>query len=59
MKQNRDSVLKVGQLIDELKSEDAKKRKNSIASIAQISKALGPERTRMELIPFLNGTSFR
>lgn len=55
MKGGKEAVQRIGQLIDELKNEDDKKRKNSIANLSSIAKALGPERTRTELIPFLNG----
>lgn len=55
MKPSKETVVRVGQLIDELKNEDDKKRKNSIANLSLIAKTLGPERTRLELIPFLNG----
>jgi len=40
-------------LIDELKSEDKKKKLNSIRSLASISVALGKERTRNELLPYI------
>ena len=45
----------IGVLIDELKSEDSKKRINSIKNLTTIAIALGPDRTRKELILFLNG----
>ncbi|KAH3760513.1 phosphoprotein phosphatase A [Pelomyxa schiedti] len=40
-------------LIDQLKSEDLQLRLNSIKQLSAIAKALGPERTRNELLPFL------
>lgn len=40
-------------LIDELKAEDVTLRLNSIHRISTIALALGPERAREELIPFL------
>ena len=40
-------------LIDELKSDDVTLRLNSIHRISTIALALGPERARDELIPFL------
>ena len=40
-------------LIDELKHEDIALRLNSMEKLLTIAKALGPERTRGELIPFL------
>ncbi|EGR29291.1 hypothetical protein IMG5_159380, partial [Ichthyophthirius multifiliis] len=44
----------VNQLIDDLKNEDIRKRQISVANLPVIASALGPERTRLELIPFLN-----
>ena len=46
--------ISIPTLIDELKSEDIKKRINSIKHLSIIGSALGPERTRSELIPFLS-----
>jgi len=40
-------------LIDELKSEDIQLRLNSIRQLHTIARALGPDRTRSELLPFL------
>lgn len=40
-------------LMDELKHEDTAIRVNAIAHLAQICEALGAERTRAELLPFL------
>lgn len=42
-------------LIDELKHEDIQLRLNSIRRLSTIAVALGTERSRNELIPFLNG----
>jgi serine/threonine-protein phosphatase 2A regulatory subunit A len=39
--------------MDELKSDDVQLRLNAIHSIPTIALALGPDRTRNELIPFL------
>jgi len=44
----------VAVLIDELKNEDIQLRLNSIRRLSTIAAALGFERTRDELIPFLN-----
>ena len=44
-------------LIDELKNDDIQLRLNSIKRLSTIAKALGEERTRKELIPFLNENS--
>ena len=41
-------------LIDELKSEDHNIRLHSINSLEQIAEAIGEERTREELIPYIN-----
>ena len=40
-------------LIDELKSEEQKKRITAVKSLNTISTALGPERTRNELLPYI------
>jgi hypothetical protein len=45
----------VGVLIDELKSEDPKRRMNSVKNFTTIASAIGPERTRSELLPFVSG----
>lgn len=42
-------------LIDELRSEDVKRKVNSAKHLTNIAAALGPNRTNNELIPFLNG----
>jgi serine/threonine-protein phosphatase 2A regulatory subunit A len=42
-------------LIDELKHEDVQCRLNSMRKIDTIAQALGPERTRSELLPFISG----
>lgn len=41
-------------LIDELKNEDIQLRLNSIRKLSTIARALGEDRTRKELIPFLS-----
>jgi len=48
------SLYPVAILIDELKNEDIQLRLNSIRRLSTIAVALGVERTRDELIPFLN-----
>ena len=53
----QDSLYPVAVLIDELKNEDIQLRLNSIRRLSTIALALGPDRTREELIPFLNGKS--
>lgn len=42
-------------LIDGFRSEEAQTRLNSVRKLSVIAKALGPARTRNELIPFLTG----
>jgi len=48
------SISPIGVLIDELKAEDPKRRINSIKSFPTIASAIGPDRTRSELLPFVN-----
>lgn len=43
----------IGQYLDELKSDDSKKRLNSVEHLLDIAKCLGPQRTKDELLPFL------
>ena len=50
-----DDLFAVALLIDELKHEDVQYRLNAIKNLPVIAKALGPERTRNELLPFLQG----
>ena len=45
-------------LINELKSDDINSRVNSVENITTIAIALGKERTRKELLPFLFGFQF-
>lgn len=40
-------------LMEEMKSEDAETRINAMRRLSTVAEALGPERTRKELIPFL------
>lgn len=42
-------------LLDELRSDEIKKRSNAVSQLKVIATALGPDRTRNELVPFLNG----
>ena len=46
-------------LIDELKHEDVQCRLNSMRKLPAIARALGAERTRSELLPFISGASMR
>ena len=45
-------------LIDELRNEDVQLRLNSIKKLSTIALALGVERTKTELIPFLTDTIY-
>lgn len=54
MTEDGDGVFPVAVLIDELRSGDVQLRLNSIRRLQVIAKALGTERTRLELIPYLN-----
>lgn len=54
----QDELYTVALLIDELKHEDVQYRLNAMKNLAVIAKALGPERTRKELLPFLQGVFF-
>ncbi|KAL5270366.1 hypothetical protein ACHWQZ_G001177 [Mnemiopsis leidyi] len=51
-----DSLYPIAVLIDELRNEDTQLRLNSIKKLSTIALALGVERTRAELIPFLTDT---
>lgn len=51
-----DSLYPIAVLIDELRNEDVQLRLNSIKKLSTIAVALGVERTRNELIPFLTET---
>uniref|UniRef100_A0A7S3UYY7 Phosphatase PP2A regulatory subunit A/Splicing factor 3B subunit 1-like HEAT repeat domain-containing protein n=1 Tax=Aplanochytrium stocchinoi TaxID=215587 RepID=A0A7S3UYY7_9STRA len=50
------NLYPIAVLIDDLKNEDIQNRLNSMRKLDKIAEALGPERTRNELIPFLNET---
>ena len=51
-----DELYPIAVLIDELKHDDVMLRLNAIHRLNTIALALGAERTRDELIPFLDGT---
>ena len=53
-----DSLYPIAVLIDELRNEDVQLRLNSIKKLSTIAQALGVERTRSELIPFLTDTIY-
>ncbi|KAA1468241.1 ARM repeat-containing protein [Dentipellis sp. KUC8613] len=48
-----DEIAPIALLMDELRSEDVQLRLNAIRRISTIALALGPDRARDELIPFL------
>ncbi|KAH8120343.1 ARM repeat-containing protein [Phellopilus nigrolimitatus] len=48
-----DDIAPIAILMDELRSEDVQLRLNAIHRVSTIALALGPDRTREELIPFL------
>jgi serine/threonine-protein phosphatase 2A regulatory subunit A len=50
-----DELYPIAVLIDELKHDEVTLRINAIRRLSTIALALGPERTRDELIPFLDG----
>lgn len=50
-------LYQIALLIDQLKHDDLQLRVNASKSLVQIASALGPERTRDELIPFLEDTT--
>jgi serine/threonine-protein phosphatase 2A regulatory subunit A len=50
-----EDVYPIAVLVDELKHDDIVLRLNAIRRLSTIALALGPERTRLELIPFLDG----
>jgi len=49
----KNTLYPITVLIDELKAEDKKKRINSVKNLPTISVALGMERTRNELMPYI------
>jgi serine/threonine-protein phosphatase 2A regulatory subunit A len=51
--QKEETIYPVAVLVDELKHDDVVLRLNAIRRLSTIALALGPERTRNELIPFL------
>merc|ERR1739844_820095 len=53
-----ESLYPIAVLIDELRNEDVQLRLNSIKKLSTIALALGTERTRSELIPFLTDTIY-
>lgn len=49
------SIAEVAQLIDNMKHTDLELRLAAVRELAVIARALGPARTRMELLPFVKG----
>jgi serine/threonine-protein phosphatase 2A regulatory subunit A len=49
----KNALYPITVLIDELKSDEKQKRINSVTNLATIAIALGKERTRSELLPYL------
>lgn len=52
------SLTPASVLVDDLKSEELSRRINSVKNLNVIAAALGPDRTKSELIPFLSGISW-
>lgn len=55
---DNEALYPIAILIDELRNEDIQLRLNSIKKLSTIALALGSERTRSELIPFLTDTIY-
>lgn len=49
-----ESNTQLGVIVDEFKSENVKRRANSVKQILVLAQAFGPARTRSELVPFLS-----
>ena len=49
-----DQLYPIAVLIDELKNEDTTARLKAVKQLSTIALALGPERTRDELLPFIS-----
>ena len=47
------TMFEMAVIIDELKSVDAKKKMNSVKSLGRVAAALGQQKTRLELLPYL------
>jgi serine/threonine-protein phosphatase 2A regulatory subunit A len=46
-------LFHIAQLVDQLRHDDVHHRINAVKSLSSIASALGPDRTRDELLPFL------
>jgi hypothetical protein len=53
-----EQLYPIAVLVDELKHEDVILRLNAIRRLSTIACALGPQRTRDELVPFLDGEDY-
>lgn len=53
MSENNSHLYPIAVMIDELKSAEQKKRINSVKNLGTVAIALGPERTRQELLPYI------
>jgi serine/threonine-protein phosphatase 2A regulatory subunit A len=51
--QQKDNLYPIAVMIDELKCDDQKKRIASVKNLSTIAIALGPDRTRSELLPYI------
>jgi serine/threonine-protein phosphatase 2A regulatory subunit A len=47
--------MPINLIIDELKSEDIRKRIHSVKHLSLIASTIGPDRSRNDLVPFLSG----
>ena len=56
METDQTELYPIAVLIDELKHEEVQYRLNAIRRLSTIALALGVDRARDELIPFLDGT---
>lgn len=48
--------LPIGKLVDELVSEEPKKRITACENLHEIAKAMGKEKTKAVFVPFLKGS---
>lgn len=53
--ENKTQTSKILEWLEDLKSEDVKRRVISVNKIREISIAFGPKKTRDQILPFLNG----
>ena len=53
MSDNSNNLYPIAVMIDELKSPDQKKRIAAVQNLGTIAVALGPDRTRQELLPYI------